>query len=120
MIYILVSISIATMSAAQLFLKKGMLVIGESPHSWSDLLRFLGKAYSNIYVIAAVVFTIITALVWVFAVSKSEISYIYPFMALSYLLVVLFSIWLFHENVTILRLAGTAVICLGVFLVARS
>jgi drug/metabolite transporter (DMT)-like permease len=84
----------------------------------TSFLVFL-RAYSNIYVIAAVVLTIVTAFAWMQAVSKTEISYIYPFMALSYLVVAVFSLWIFHENVTILRLPGMAVICLGVFLVAR-
>ena len=118
--YVLIFISIAAMTAAQLLLKKGLLLIGQSPHSFGELFRFFSRAYSNIYVISAVVLTIITALAWIQVASKLEISYIYPFMALSYVLVAVFSIWMFHDNVSLLRWAGIAVVCLGVFLVSRS
>ena len=57
---------------------------------------------------------------WILAVARAELSHIYPFMALSYVLVALFSLLLFRENVTALRWAGILVICVGVFLVSRS
>jgi len=41
-------------------------------------------------------------------------------MALSYVLVALFSLFLFKEDVTALRWLGIIVICVGVFLVSRS
>jgi len=120
MVYFLIAVSIAAMTAAQLLLKKGMLVIGQTPQSFGEVLGFFGKAFSNLYIIGGLICTLITALVWIVAVSKNELSYLYPFMAVTYLLVVLLSWWLFHENVTVLRIIGTAVICVGVFLVARS
>jgi drug/metabolite transporter (DMT)-like permease len=118
--YVLVFVSIVAMTAAQLMLKKGLTIVGQAPQGFSELLRFFLHAYSNIYIISAVILTIITALAWMQAASKLEISYIYPFMALSYVLVAFFSIWMFHENVTALRWVGIIVVCLGVFLVARS
>jgi len=120
MVYLLVSIAVAAMTAAQLLLKKGLLVVGESPARLGDLLPFFVKAYSNIYVISAVLVTIMGGMAWILAVSKAELSFVYPFMALSYVLVALFSLFLFKEDVTALRWLGIIVICVGVFLVSRS
>jgi drug/metabolite transporter (DMT)-like permease len=120
MVYVFVSISVASITAAQLLLKKGLLAIGASPQGLSELLRFFLRSLSNIYVLSAFALTLVGALAWMQAVSKTEISYIYPFMALSYLLVAVFSMFMFHENVTLLRMAGILVICAGVFMVARS
>jgi len=120
MLYLLVFISVAAMTAAQLLLKKGLLLVGEFPGRLGDLLPFFLKAYTNIYVISAVLLTIVTALAWILAVSKAQLSFLYPFMALSYVLVALFSLLLFKENVTALRWVGIVVICVGVFLVSRS
>lgn len=120
MVYILVLISVAAMTAAQLLLKKGLISIGGSPAGLHEIVPFFLKAYSNIYIITAVVLTIVTALCWILAVSKSQLSFLYPFMALSYVLVALFSMLLFKEDVNILRWLGIIVICTGVFLVARS
>ena len=120
MVYLLVLISVVAMAAAQLFLKKGVLQIGGFPQSLGDLGHFLLALSTNGYIISVVLLTITTAFAWMLALSKAELSYIYPFMALSYVLVALFSIWLLNENVTALRWLGIALICLGVFFVARS
>lgn len=120
MVYFPVLISVAAMTAAQLLLKKGLLVVGRFPQSLPEAPNFFLRACTNPYVIAAVFLTIVTALAWVLAVSKAELSRIYPFMALSYVLVALFSWWIFNENVTALRWLGVAVVCLGVIIVAKS
>jgi len=108
------------MTSAQLLLKKGLLAVGEFPGRLGDLFPFFLRAYTNIYIISAVLLTILTALAWVLAVSKAQLSFVYPFMALSYVFVALFSLFLFKEDVTLLRWLGIAVICAGVVLVSRS
>ena len=62
MVYLLVTISVVAMSAGQLLLKKGLLVIGQSPQSLSELVPFFLKVYTNAYVISAVFLGLITAL----------------------------------------------------------
>jgi uncharacterized membrane protein len=108
------------MTAAQLLLKKGLLTVGEFPMRFNDIIPFFIKAYTNVYVIIAVLLTLVTAMTWILAVSKAQLSFLYPFMALSYALVALFSLLLFKEDVSVLRWLGIIVICAGVFLVARS
>jgi len=118
--YILVFISVASMSAAQLLLKKGLLSIGQWPQNFSEIIKFFLKVFSNPYVISAVMMTLLTVLAWILALSKAELSNAYPFMALSYVLVAVFSLLFFKEDITVLRWFGILVICLGVFLVSRS
>ncbi len=120
MVYALVLITVAAMSAAQLMVKKGITLVGEFPDHVGGLAHFFLKACTNPYIIAAALLTIITGLTWLLAISKAELSHIYPFMALSYVLVALFSFLIFKEDVNALRWAGIVVICIGVFLVSRS
>lgn len=120
MVYLLVFISVGAMTAAQLLLKKGLLVIGQSPQSLSELGTFFLKAYTNPYVISAVFLVLVTALAWIIVLSKAELGHIYPFMALTFILVPLFSVLLFSEDVSALKWVGIALICIGVFFVARS
>ena len=116
----LVLISVTAMAAAQLLLKKGLLVVGNFPQRPGEMVDFFLKACANPYVIAALFMTILTTLSWLVALSKAELSRIYPFMALSYVLVALFSWMIYKEDVSLLRWSGIAVICLGVLLVSRS
>jgi len=78
MVYLLVFIAVAAMTAAQLLLKKGLHVVGAFPGRLSDLLPFFLKAYTNIYIISAVLLTIVTALAWILAVSKTQLSFLLP------------------------------------------
>jgi len=119
MTYILVAISVTAMSGAQLMLKRGLIEVGQFP-GVKDALAFFLKAYTNGYVIGAVVLTVVTALAWMSAVSKGELSHLYPFMALSYALVAIFSQFLFSESVSLTRWAGIAIICVGVAIVGRT
>ncbi len=120
MVYLLVFCTVIGMTAAQLLLKRGMIAVGEAPHTIHELANFFIRACINPYVITAIIITAATAVVWIYTVSKAQISFIYPFMSLSYVLVALFSLLLFREDVTITRWLGVAVICIGVFIVARS
>lgn len=120
MIYLLVLLSVTAMTAAQLLLKKGLILLGNVPESIGELVVFFEKACTNIYVIAAAIMTLVTALAWIIAVSKAELSFIYPFMALSYVLVAVFSLLIFKEDINTLRWVGIVVICVGVFFVSRS
>ena len=120
MIYLLVSTSIAGMTAAQLLLKKGLLAVGPYPQHLSEIAGFFARACTNVYVMSAVALAIVTAMAWILAVARAQLSQIYPFMALSYVLIAVFSLLIFKEDVTALRWVGIVVICVGVFLVARS
>jgi len=51
---------------------------------------------------------------WMAALTKLELSHAYPFVGLSFVAVTLASAWLLHEPLTSLKLAGVALVCLGV------
>jgi multidrug transporter EmrE-like cation transporter len=54
------------------------------------------------------------------ALTRVDLSYAYPFASLSYVLMLLASWQLFNENITIVRLLGSLVVMLGVFVISRS
>jgi multidrug transporter EmrE-like cation transporter len=55
---------------------------------------------------------------WLIALSQVELGYAYPFLSLSYVLILLASAALFGEQLSWWRLGGVVVICLGVYVVA--
>ncbi len=60
------------------------------------------------------------ALAWIGALTQLDLSVAYPFLALNFVLVALSSRLFLGEHIPWLRWAGVAVICVGIFLVARS
>lgn len=62
----------------------------------------------------------ISVVVWVAALSRTEVSLAYPFLSLGYVVNAVAAWYLFGENVSTQRLAALAVIIVGVWLLARS
>lgn len=60
------------------------------------------------------------SLVWLALLRPSPVSVAYPMLSLSYVLMIPAARLIFREPVTISKVAGSAIICLGVFVVARS
>ncbi|KAB2952572.1 EamA family transporter [Heliorestis acidaminivorans] len=62
----------------------------------------------------------LSSLIWIVAISKVELSLAYPMVSLGYVLV-LFLSWAFlGETLSLIRISGVLVICLGVYLIAQS
>lgn len=56
---------------------------------------------------------------WIVALSRSDLSFAYPFIALGFVATTLAGAWLLHEPVSAMRWGGVGMIVLGVVLVAR-
>ncbi|OAA94422.1 SMR family transporter [Clostridium coskatii] len=59
-------------------------------------------------------------LLWIKVLSKVELSYAYPMVSLGYIITMVFSYFIFKENISFIRILGVAFIMLGVILVSRS
>ena len=62
----------------------------------------------------------ISALFWLVVLSRVDLSVAYPFVGLSYIIVVLFSRLFLNEQVTALRWLGVVVVAVGVAIVGLS
>jgi drug/metabolite transporter (DMT)-like permease len=62
----------------------------------------------------------LSAVVWLFALSRATLSFAYPFASLSYVLILIFGRFVLHEQITPLRLLGVALIVAGIVLVAQT
>lgn len=117
-IYIL--ISVVAGAAGQVLLKKGMGSMGPLTLSIDQLGSVLWRIFTNPYVLVGLAIYVSGTLFWLTALSRVELSYAYPFASLSYVVMLAASWLLFSENITPLRIIGTLIVCLGVFLISRS
>jgi drug/metabolite transporter (DMT)-like permease len=62
----------------------------------------------------------LSAVAWLFVLSRTSLSFAYPFASLTYLLIVLVDRFVFHEEIPPARWAGVALIMAGIILVART
>ena len=106
--------------AGQLSLKYGMSQIGNFTVSLSTLPPVFLKAATNLSILTGLVFYGLGFLVWLIVLAKAEVSYAYPLISLAYVFTAVLARFMFGENLSITRMLGILVTCLGVFLIARS
>ena len=61
----------------------------------------------------------LSAVLWIFALSRASLSFAYPFAALGYVLIVTASIVFLDERVPLLGWVGVAFIVIGILLIAQ-
>lgn len=73
----------------------------------------------NPFILLSIIFTLLSGLSWMIAMSKFDISYAYPFTALGFVLILFFSHMLFNETISVYKHIGIAFIVIGIFIISR-
>ena len=115
--YILVSVLAGAIG--QVLLKKGMSSMGPLTLSLNKLFSILWRMATNPYVIVGLFIYVGGTVFWLTALSRVDLSYAYPFASLSYVVMLAASWLLFRENISVVRLLGTLVVGVGVFIISR-
>jgi drug/metabolite transporter (DMT)-like permease len=111
----LLLISVGSATLGQIFFKKGVFVTGEITLKGSiigELIRLLLSPF----VFSGLVLYVISTIVWLIALSKTNLSFVYPFSALIFVLVMLSARIIFLEPIPVLRYLGILLICFGFLL----
>lgn len=111
--------SVALAAAGHLLIKAGLNAAATAVIGLDLKARLIYHVLHPTVLIGLAVYGIGTAM-WVFAVSRREISYLYPLTALNYAVVALGGKILFHERISTGRWIGIAVVALGVVLMQWS
>ncbi|WP_099159771.1 EamA family transporter [Virgibacillus ndiopensis] len=104
----------------QLILKWKIDKVGSLPEAWKDKLIFLLQLLLDPVILSGFLSAFVASLFWMAAMTKFNISYAYPFMSLSFVLVFLLSVMLFHEPVTVQKVTGLSLIVLGIIVTSQS
>ena len=116
--YIFLSIFFAVCS--QLIIKWKMSAFSfSSGENIIDKFSFVFSMLFNPYIMLSIVFTLLSGLSWMIAMTKFEISYAYPFTILGFIAVMILSHFLFNENINYYKLIGTFIIIFGIFIVSK-
>ncbi len=117
-VYIL--ISVLGGAIGQVLLKRGMSGMGPLTLSAAKLPSILLGMATNPFVAIGLIVYLGSTVFWLTALSRVDLSYAYPFASLSYVAMLIASWQIFHEDISLLRLAGSFVILMGVVLISRS
>jgi multidrug transporter EmrE-like cation transporter len=104
----------------QLVLKWRIEKYGSLPENFYGKISFLFSLLSDPFILSGFISAFVASFFWMAAMTKVDLSYAYPFMSLSFILVFLLSVWFFQEPVTMEKILGMVLIVSGVVVTSRS
>ncbi|MDE1327132.1 EamA family transporter [Vibrio aestuarianus] len=99
---------------SQLIIKWKSSLLSDLPIANLDKMIFIIKVLLNPWIISSVMATLFAGISWMLAMSKFEIGYAYPWVSLNFVLMLLFGVLLFGEQLTISKVIGTLIIIFGI------
>ena len=111
-------LSVLFTACSQLLIKWQVSQVGSLPAGTMQRLHYLFELFTRPWIVVALVSTFLAGVTWMIALGKFELSYAFPFYALNFLVVFLAGIFLFSEAVTAGKMAGLALIMIGVAVLA--
>lgn len=119
LLMILVSISLA--NGGQICLKLGMNRVGRiSAASISNPLETILKIINTPLVLIGLILYALAAIAWLVVLSRVNLSFAYPLLGISYVIILVLSKVILHEQVSPLRWLGAVVIAIGVVVITRT
>ena len=116
----LILVSVTFAAIAQVTLKMGMNHVTDANGGQLALSgESLKQILTTLLIWVGLGIFAISAVLWLFALSRASLSFAYPFAALGYVIIVAASILFLDEHVPPLGWAGVACIVVGILLVAQ-
>ncbi len=117
----LVLLSVFLATAGQLLLKTGMNKVGYiDERGIGKPLDLLGEVLRTWQVIGGLAIFCLSALSWLVVMSRVPLSFAYPFVGITYILLTLFSKFVLHEHVPSARWLGLALVVTGIIIVGKT
>jgi drug/metabolite transporter (DMT)-like permease len=117
----LVAICIIFGAVGQILMKTGMSQTGPI----GDVGKLLNPStiasiFTNVYVIGGILLYAAASLLWLGALSNTDVSLMYPLLSLAYVVAAILGFIFLKEDVTLLRWVGIGVVIVGCFMILRS
>ncbi|MGH8397914.1 MAG: EamA family transporter [Gammaproteobacteria bacterium] len=117
--FLLVITGVLLNAAAQLLLKAGVSRVGVIHLQLNTILSAGWKLAFEPHILGGLACYVISVVVWILALSRVQVSIAYPMLSLGYVVVAVAAWLIFGETLGATRIAGIAVIIVGVYLLAR-
>ncbi|PZP68138.1 MAG: hypothetical protein DI604_19960 [Delftia acidovorans] len=92
---------------------------GPLPIDMSGKIAYVAHLLINPWVLSGIIATFFAGVSWMLAMTKFEISYAYPFVSLNYIFVLMAGFLIFNESVSMEKVIGSALVILGIIVLAK-
>jgi drug/metabolite transporter (DMT)-like permease len=100
----------------QLVVKWQVSLAGVFPEDNGERVIFLAKLLINPWVISSMAAALLAGVAWMAALTQLQLSHAYPFMELTFVVVLVLSGIFFQEPVTWVKIAGVSLVVVGIAL----
>jgi multidrug transporter EmrE-like cation transporter len=108
-------IAIAMGAVGQIAMKAGMNRVKEkSGGDLGPIIKALPRIFTDIYVLAGVTIYVLSTVLWLWVLSKVPLSFAYPCISISYIIIIIAGKWVFKERIDKWKIAAIVLILLGV------
>jgi drug/metabolite transporter (DMT)-like permease len=104
---------------SQLVMRWQVSGAGPLPVGTLDRVQYVWLLLLNPWVMSGILATFCAGVSWMLVMTKFEISYAYPFVSLTYVIVLVASVLLFNELLTPGKVVGTILVLLGIFVISK-
>lgn len=111
---------VLTNAMSQTLLKQGMVKIGEFNIDASNALSMGFKIAFDPWVISGMLVMLISMAAHLYVLSRVPLTFAFPFIALSYIVVLAIGYFLFKETLNINHFLGTLLIIAGIVFIGRA
>lgn len=118
--FLFIALTVAFTVYGQMIIKWQVNLAGEFPPETWDKVIFILRLLLNPWVISSFAAAFAASLFWMAAMTQFELSFAYPFMSTSFIIVMILSIMFMGEALNWYKVIGTGVIILGLFIVTRA
>ncbi len=116
---ILIMVNVVIGSIGQIIIRIGAKGLGNL-HTGSGIAASLLGAFKGIftpYIFVGLLIYAFSAVIWILVLNQVSLSFAYPMISLSYVLVVVLSAIFLHEKIPMITIGGLVLISLGVSLI---
>lgn len=117
--YLYIFVTLILTAYGQVILKWRLNQIGEMPESITSKLIFVFRLLIDPYIFSSFFSAFLASLTWMATLRIFDLSKAYPFMSVSYVLVMFVSAWLLHESLNVYKIAGSFLIIAGVIVMSK-
>jgi len=115
-VIIIILTGILCASLGQVFWKIGMNAVGAIENfSISGIISM----FINPLVILGLIMYGLSTVFWLIALSQKDLSYVYPFISLTFIIVLFLSYFVLKEQISTARIVGTIIIVGGLMIIVR-
>lgn len=120
LVFGLILLTVTLSACAQLALKLGVAKPNMETAMQTGIIDALIAASMSPLIWVGLIIYGLSVAMWLWVLSKVDLSVAYPFVGLSFLITMAFGAFILNENVTPIRIFGTILIASGCLLVGKS